>query len=456
MDKTARTLASYVAALTFDQLPASAIRETKRRLIDAIGCGIGGYSSEPASIARNMAAEISGQPPARVLGSGAVTSMEMAAFANTVMVRYLDCNDTYVSKGSGHPSDMIAACLAVADAHRASGKDTLLSIAIAYEIFAALADVVPLRDLGWDQGVFVVLGSAAGAAKLLGLTSEQTANALAIAVTSNIPTRQTRAGELSMWKGCATAAAARAGVFSALLAHKGMTGPTAPFEGRHGIWEQVTGPFELGQLGSEGIPFGIERANLKFFPSEYHSQAPLWIALELRKKVRVEDIESINVETYYTAYSEIGSEPEKWDPKTRETADHSLPYLLALGFMDGCITAESFSGERMRDPALRQLMRRIGVSENKEFTREFPSKLVTRIEVMTRSGQRLAETASYPKGHAKNPMSDADIESKFADLSRDLLTPAGRDALLRALWDVDQAADIGKVIDLIRLENKTG
>lgn len=451
MDKTTRILAQYVAGLTFDQLPAGARHETKRRLIDAIGCAIGGYASAPASIARAMAAEQSGQPPARVLGSGALTSMEMAAFANTVMVRYLDCNDTYVSKGSGHPSDMIGACLAVADARRASGRDALLAIAAAYEIFTALADVVALRDLGWDQGVFVVLGSAAGAAKLLGLTSGQTADALAIAITSSIPTRQTRAGELAMWKGCATAAAARAGVFSALLAHKGMTGPTAAFEGRHGLWEQVTGPFELGALGGNGAPFGIERTNLKFFPAEYHSQAPLWIALDLRSQVRAEDIESIDVETYYTAYSEIGSEPEKWDPQTRETADHSLPYLLALGFIDGRIGAESFSDARLRDPALRQLMQRIRVAENAAFTREFPSRLLTRITVSTRGGERLSATASYPKGHAMNPMSDADVESKFADLSGDAFTSARRDAIVQALWAIDGAGNVGDALELIRV-----
>lgn len=451
MDKTTRILAEYVTGLTFDQLSANAQHETKRRLIDAIACGIGGYRSEPASIAREMATENDGRPPARVLGSGTTTSMEMAAFANTVMIRYLDCNDTYISKGSGHPSDMIGACLAVADAQRSSGRDTVLATVIAYEIFTALADVVALRERGWDQGVFVVLGSAAAAAKLLGLTNEQTADALAIAVTSNVPTRQTRAGELSMWKGCATAAAARAGVFCALLAQKGMTGPTAAFEGRHGLWEQVTGSFELGTLGGKSVPFGIERANLKFFPSEYHSQAPLWIALDLRSKVRVEDIESIDVETYHMAYSEIGSEPEKWDPKTRETADHSLPYLLALGLVDGCINADSFSDARIRDPALRQLMQRIRVSENKEFTREFPSKLVTRIDVTTRSGERLTQTASYPKGHAKNPMNDADVESKFRDLSRDVLTTVACDSLLRALWDVDRAGDIGKIIELTRV-----
>jgi 2-methylcitrate dehydratase len=205
-------------------------------------------------------------------------------------------------------------------------------------------------------------------------------------------------------------------------------------------------------MGGEGVPFGIARTNLKFFPSEYHSQAPLWIALELRKKVRVDDIEAIDVETYYTAYSEIGSEPEKWDPQTRETADHSLPYLLALGFIDGGIRADSFSEARMREPELRRLMQRIRISENEAFTREFPSKLVTRIEVVTRSGQRYTETAAYPKGHALNPMTDSDLTGKFGDLCHDVLTPARRDALLEVLWNTDKAADIGKVLEQVRIE----
>jgi 2-methylcitrate dehydratase len=455
MDSITQTLASYVAGSTRDSLSASALHETKKRVVDAIGCAIGGYASAPAAIARELAAQTSGRPEARVLGSGAATSMEMATFANSVMVRYLDCNDTYISVGSGHPSDMIPACLAVAEAYGASGADTLLAIALAYEMFTALADVVGLRDRGWDQGVFVVLGSAAGAAKLLRLDMAQTADAMAIAITSSIPTRQTRSGELAMWKGCATAAAARAGVFAALLAQKGMTGPTAAFEGRHGVWEQVTGRFELGRLGGDGVSFGIERSNLKSFPAEYHSQAPLWLALKLRESVRADDIESIDVETYYTAYSEIGSEPEKWNPQTRETADHSLPYLLSLAFVDGSISAESFSDERLRDPALRKLMPRIRISENKSYTAEFPGKLMTRIDVTTRSGQRLSELAAYPKGHAQNPMSDADVNAKFATLCGALMPDSARESLLRALWDFERAADVGEILGLVRVNDRS-
>jgi 2-methylcitrate dehydratase len=209
----------------------------------------------------------------------------------------------------------------------------------------------------------------------------------------------------------------------------------------------VTGPFELGAIGGAGAPFGIERANLKFFPSEYHSQAPLFLALDLRNKVKIDEIEAIDVQTYYTAWSEIGSEPAKWDPKTRETADHSLAYLLALGFVDGRITAESFSDERIRDGKLRPLMQRIRVSENKDYTREFPGKLMTRIEVTPRGGERVSGLASYPKGHAKNPMSDADLEAKFDDLSHGVLAAGGR-TLLQALWNVEQSAHIGETLAL--------
>ena len=452
MDNTTRTLAEYVTRLSYERLQPDTIREAKKRLIDSIGCALGGFDSEPAALARRLAAKTSGQPQAHVLGTGASTSMEMAAFTNSIMVRYLDFNDTYVSVGSGHPSDMIAACLAVADALKADGKRTLLSIVAAYEVYTGLADQIALRGKGWDQGVFAVLGAAAGAGLLLDLGVDQMGDALSIAITSSVPTRQTRSGELAMWKGCATAAAVRAGVFAALLAKEGITGPTAAFEGRHGVWDQVTGKFTLGPLGGDGRAFGIERTNLKFFPSEYHSQAPTWMGLNLRKRVKVEDIAAINVQTYHICYSEIGSEPEKWEPKTRETADHSLPYLLSLALMDGAIRTDSFSEARMRDPATRALMQKIKIAESAEFERQFPNALMTEIEVLTRGGERVVERASYPRGHAKNPMSEEDIENKFRTLADNIMKPAQRDALLKALREVDEAREIGQVLALVQAE----
>jgi 2-methylcitrate dehydratase len=448
MDRTTERLARYVSSLRYDDLSAGAIHEGKRHLIDSLGCAMGGSRSEPAGIARRVAPAWNGAPSARILGDGRTTTPEAAAFANSVMIRFLDANDTYITKGSGHPSDMMGAVLAAAESQGASGRDLLLATVAGYEVFGALADQVPLRDRGWDQGVFVAPASAAGAGLLLGLSPDQMADALAIAVTANAATRQTRAGDLAMWKGCATAVAAKAGLFAAQLAKEGMTGPTEAFEGRHGLWEQVTGRFDLGALGGGERPFAIERTNFKSFATEYHAQAPVALALGLRSKVGVEQIEAIDVRIYAMAHSEIGSEPAKWDPRTRETADHSLPYMLAVALTDGRVGPASFEPERFLDPALRPLMNRIRVLAHDEFTGRFPQALVSEIEIRTRAGDRFVERAEYPKGHAKNPMTDADVVAKFRDLSADVLRPPRLDAALGTMWRLEECARVGSVLDL--------
>ena len=452
MDRTTEQLARHVVSLRFEGLSPRAVHAAKRHLIDSLGCALGGYASEPAAIARRVAPRWDGVPSARLVGDGRRTTIEAAAFASSVMIRFLDANDTYIARGSGHPSDLLGAVLAAADWQHASGKDLLLATIAGYEVFGALADQVPLRDRGWDQGVFVAPASAAAVGVLLGLSVEQMADALAIAATANVATRQTRAGELAMWKGCATAMAARSGLFAAQLAREGMTGPTAAFEGRHGLWEQVTGPFELGALDAGARPLTIERTNMKFFAAEYHAQAPIAMALTLRPKLRVEDVEAIDVRIYAMAHSEIGSEPAKWDPKTRETADHSLPYMLAVALHDGRVTPASFEPERYLDPGLRPLMGRIRVTPHPEFTRRFPDELISEIEVTLRSGHRLTERSHYPKGHARNPLTDAEIETKFRELSTGILGAARADAALHALWRLDDAQDAGAVIGLLAVD----
>src|SRR3989441_9427746 len=451
MDRTTETLARYVTSLRYEDLGPRTVQEAKRHVIASLGCAMGGAASEPAVIARRVAPASSGAPSARLLGDGRATTAEAAAFASSVMIRFLDANDTYITRGSGHPSDVLGALLAAAESQNASGRDLLLATIAGYEVFGALADHIPLRDRGWDQGVFVAPASAAGAGLLLGLSPEQVANALAIAVTANVATRQTRAGDLAMWKGCATAVAAKAGLFAAQLAREGMTGPTAAFEGRHGLWEQVTGPFELGALGGRDTPFAIERTNFKFFAAEYHAQAPLAMALTLRGKVRVEEIDAIDVQIYAMAYSEIGSEPAKWDPRTRETADHSLPYMLAIALRDGRITPASFEPQRYLDPSLRPVMNRIRVVESPEFTRRFPQELGSQIDVVTRSGQRFTTRAEYPKGHARNPMTDDAVGTKFRDLSLDVLGAEQVNAALQVLWHLDEAPRTSAVLDALTL-----
>jgi 2-methylcitrate dehydratase len=439
MDATTRTLASYAAESSYDALTASAIHECKRRIIDTLACATAAFDAEPVAIARRMARARTSSHPARVLGDSTMTTPEFATFVNGAMARFLDWNDTIIMEGSGHPSDAFGAALAIADARGLGGQELMLGTVIAYEMFRAIAGQVNLRERGWDQSLYLTLGAAAAAGRLHGLSVQQIAQAISIAVTSNVATRQTRSGELSMWKGLATALAASNGVLAGLMAAEGITGPSQAFEGHHGVWDQVTGPLQLGPLGGQdGQPFAVEGSHLKFYPAEAHSQAPVQMAVALRDRVALEDIQSLHVDTYWMTYSEIGSEPAKWDPRTRETADHSLPYLLAVALQDGIITTHSFELERILDPALRPIMQRITVSENPEYSSRFPEELTTRIEVTTRSGEHLIEQSSYPKGHVMNPMSDDDVAAKFMLACTPRLGKARAESALALLWELEK------------------
>jgi 2-methylcitrate dehydratase len=226
MDATTEYLSDYTYALTYEKLSAEAIHQVKRTLIDTLGCGAGAFDAEPPAIARRIASRVQGNPPARIIGTVQETSMDLAAFANTALIRYLDCNDAYAARGTGHPSDMIPGVLAVAGGHKANGRAVITAITAAYEVFCRMADQLSLKT--WDQGVYVAIGAACGAGKILGLDRAALGHAISIAITTSVPLRATRIGELSMWKGCATAAAVRMGVFAAELARlRGFAGGKA-------------------------------------------------------------------------------------------------------------------------------------------------------------------------------------------------------------------------------------
>ena len=221
MDKTTELLSSYAYGLSFDDLGPDVVHQVKRTVIDTLGCAMGGFSSQPAQIARDMALTVSSTTPSRILGTESYSSPDMAAFANGVMLRYLDCNDSYFSPGGGHPSDMIPAALALAGPMACDGPTLITSIVLAYEVFCRLSDQVLAGDLGWDQGMFSVIGSTCAAGKVMRLDREQMGHAISLAVVPNLPLLVTRTGELSMWKGCAVASATKAGVFAAQMAGQG-------------------------------------------------------------------------------------------------------------------------------------------------------------------------------------------------------------------------------------------
>ena len=452
MDATARFLSAYAANLEFGALPPDTVHEARRRILDSVGCALGALGAEPCRIARDLAPTVAGGAAATLLGTTRATSPDMAAFVNTTLIRYLDCNDSFVSPGGGHPSDMLPAVLAAAEVAGAPGRAVIAGLVLAYEIYGRFADRFATREKGWDQGLFIGLAGACAAGKVLGLSQDGIAHAMSMMAVSQVPLGQTRVGELSMWKGCATAMAVRNGVFAALLARGGMEGPPRPFEGRSGLFEQVTGPLRLEGFGDArtGVPFKLTDTSIKYFPAQIHTQAGAAMALELRDQFELDELERIRIRTYGVAVRNAAGEPEKWDPRTRETADHSLPYVVAAALADGALTPASFAGERIADPLLRPLMSRVEVTEDPEATGNYPARQQTSMEVELRSGRRLTRAADYPRGHSRNPLSDAELERKFDGLAAGALPRARRQSVLDRLWRFDELENMDALFEAVR------
>jgi 2-methylcitrate dehydratase len=447
MDNLTRRLATFAASLTYEQVPAGILHHARRSLIDAIGCAFGGLDCEAAQIGRRI---VEGAAPSRhagaVIGSHAPAPAEEAAFLNTVMIRYLDFNDAW---HAGHPSDILGALLALAGSAGADGKRLLTAMVVAYEVAFQMIPPTKMRERGWDQGYVIGIATTCGLGNLLGLSMDRLAHAIAITSVANVPMRNTRAGKLSLWKGAAAAFAIRNAVFATLLAADGMTGPDAPFQGRHGLWEQITGPFELDRFGVDGGEWKFPWIRLKYWPVEYNAQAGVWAALRLREEIKVEEIASIDIATYWSAWHEIGSEPEKWDPTTRETADHSLPYIFARALVDGTITLASFDAASYRDPSLRPLMAKISVREDAAIEALFPARIVMRVTAVVTDGRRSEIEIADPRGDATNPMDDDEVAAKFRSLAEPVLGVAGAARAFSAWNTIDSGTGLAEAMALL-------
>jgi 2-methylcitrate dehydratase len=449
MDRITEKISSFAANLAFDSISDRAAHAAVQRFIDTIGCALGGHASEAAAIALRLTEnERPGVSAGRVLLHGRSMAPEMAAFANTAMIRKLDFNDRYPG---GHPSDCLGALLALAGALPGDGKRFLTSMIVIYEIFARLSDAAKLSRRGWDQGYAVAVSTAAGVCNFLGLGHEMTAHAIGIAAASNLPLRVTRSGELTPWKNVATAYATRNGLFAALLAAQGMAGPLNAFEGRNGLWENVTGPFELAEFPADGGDWLTPEVQLKYWPVETNAQLVVWAAKDLRDRVRWQDLASIEVFTSKFTWFEIGSEPQKWDPQTAETADHSLPYILARTLVSGSIGASSFTEENVRDPHLRPLMAKIKVTVEDAIEALLP-RVVLRVLAIGVDGRRFEVTVDNPKGHPDNPMDDEDIGAKFVRLGCPIFGDARSQATLKRLWGLVHEREFRPVFDLLNLD----
>jgi 2-methylcitrate dehydratase len=465
----AERLADYADRLRFDDLDAATIERVKAHVIDTLGCGLAAFDEPPVRICREVAFA-SGGDGASVIGAARRTSPELAAFANGAAFRYYDLNDSYVGGLSGHPSDNIAACLAVAEAERASARDLIVAIVLAYEINCRLIDAFDVTARGWDSPVFSLPAVALAAGKLMRLTPDRLAHAVALALNDHIPMGQTRAQALSDWKGLADAEAGRNAVFAARLARAGLTGPAPIFEGTKGFIKLISGPAEVDvgafggpDLGLDSVrlardrhddaqvgstrpadrPFRIHQCGMKAYPAVVYSQTAIVAAIAVAEQAgELERIAAVAVATTRRGFQQAGSEPEKWAPDTKETADHSLPYLVARAMFDREISNASYAPDKLRDPRILAFMRRITVAEDPAFAKPNGNAPPTRVTATLTDGRQITRQVDDMPGFPGKPMTRAEVERKFlANVGK--RWPAQRaDEVLQALWALDRADDL--------------
>ena len=450
----AETLARYAINLKYEDLPAEVIRVAKRTILDTIGCAIGGYSAGPSQIAVKLASAVTAKDNATVLCSGIKTGVDLAAFANGVMIRYLDFNDGYIAVGTGgHPSDMIAALLPAAEVTGRGGRDLVLATVLANEVFCKISDVQNTRGLGLDHSTLTGLAAVVAAGRLLGLTEKQLVHAIGIQVGGNTAINQGRVGNLSNWKSFASAEACRKAIFSAQLAQAGMTGPDPVFEGRDGFFNVILRePFQVPKLGGAGVPFGIMHAFTKRFPLGQYAQTVAQAAVEARQYIKDPgEVQEINLRISHNAIIVMADSPDKWHPQTHETADHSIPYSTGVAMMYGTVTDEYYEAPYLHDAKLLDLVNRVKCIHSAEADRVENEFNLCELELVLKSGQRKNVRVEYHRGHWKNPMTDGEMEEKFRLLAKRHLPAARIDALLRQLWDIENLSKVGALAELTRV-----
>ncbi|MGH7530333.1 MAG: MmgE/PrpD family protein [Gemmatimonadales bacterium] len=395
----AERLGRFAARASYDDLSETARAQLKIRVLDSLACALGGLDGEPVRMVRAQVEEFAGSGHCSLIGGGQAPP-DRAALYNSALVRYLDFNDSYLAKGETcHPSDNLGAVLAAAEYAGASGRDFLAALALAYQVQCRLSDAAPVRDAGFDhvtQGAYAV---AAGVARALGLDGRRTAHALAIAGTAFNALRVTRTGALSHWKGLAYPNAAGAVTRTTFLARRGITGPLEVFEGEKGLMDAVTGYFEL-DWEAEDLE-RVTRTIVKKYNAEIHSQSVLEAVLQLRERehVAAAEVERVDIDVFDVAYRIIGGgeEGDKTGVRTKEAADHSLPYLVAVALLDGQVMPEQYRLTRIRRSDVQALLRRVVVRSDDAFSRRFPAEMPCRVRVILRDDRVLtAELADYP------------------------------------------------------------
>jgi 2-methylcitrate dehydratase len=453
------TMSRWAAGLEYKQLSQDAVYQAKRFLLDSVGCALGGYQQHDVIIALEVLKEIAGRGPATVIGTGRKMDAVSASLANALMIRCMDYNDIYWKQDPSHPSDIFPAAMACCERAQSDGQELIVGFVLGHEFEMRMCEAAfpGIRERGWHHATLTAFVSPIVAGRALHLSWEQIQHAIGISASRHCTVGAVTAGKLTMMKNTVDPLATQSGVFAALLAERGYTGPEHVIDGKEGL-VHCFGPAWKQNLLTDGLgeSWRITQCGMKFFPTEALTHAPISAVLDLVKSndLHPDQVEKIQVRSLARA-ADILSDPSKYDPHTKETADHSLPYVIAAALVDRQVTPAQFEMKKIMDPTIRAQLKKVEVVADPEIEKVFPALQRVIVNITTADGRTLSKQLDYPKGDPRNPLSDAEIEEKFRALADGVLSAKGQDKLIDAIWNLENCASVTRLMALMKTDVRT-
>lgn len=449
-------MSRWAAGLEYRHLSKDAIYQAKRFLLDSVGCALGGYQQHDVVIALQVLKEIAGRGPATVIGTGERVDAVSASLANALMIRCMDYNDIYWKQDPSHPSDIFPAAMACCERQKSDGKELIVGLVLGHEFEMRLCEAAfpGIRERGWHHATLTAFASPLVAGRALHLTWQQIQHAVGISASRHCTLGAVTAGKLTMMKNTVDPMATQSGVLAALLAERGYTGPEHVIDGKEGLTHCLGPEWKLNLLTDGlGESWRITQCGMKFFPTEALTHAPISAVLDLVKEndLRPDKVAKVQIRSLARA-ADILSDPSKYDPRTKETADHSLPYVIAAALVDRQVTPAQFEMSKIMDATIRAQLKKVEVIADPEIEKVFPALQRVLVTITTTDGRSFTKQLDYPKGDPRNPLSDQEIEEKFAALAEGVLSPKAQKKLKDAIWNLEKIGPVSKLMALMKAD----
>src|SRR5437660_8625217 len=457
-ETTTGKMARWAAAVRFRDLSKEAVYQAKRFLLDSVGCALGGYQQHDVKIALQVLDEVAGRGPATVIGTGKRIDAVSASLANALMIRCMDYNDIYWKQDPSHPSDIFPAAMAACERAQSDGKELIVGLVLGHEFEMRFCEAAfpGVRERGWHHATLTAFVSPLVAGRALHLSWEQIQHAVGISASRHCTLGAVTAGKLTMMKNTVDPMATQSGVLAALMAEKGYTGPEHVVDGKEGLTHCFGPDWKLSLL-TEGLgdSWRITQCGMKAFPTEALTHTPISAVLDLVKTndLKPHQVEKVQIRSLARA-ADILSDPSKYDPHTKETADHSLPYVIAAAIVDRQVTPAQFEMKKIMDPAIRAQLKKVEVVADPEIEKVFPALQRVVVNITATDGRTFSKQLDYPKGDPRNPLTDAEVEEKFAALADGVLSAGAQKKLNDAIWNLEKVGSVSELMALMKADVK--